>query len=182
MDRKNLIETIRDIESNQEKLRRRPYGMIEAIDGQFVRIQLRPWPKFGNLLETHWLQSMKSKRQQRNVCRLYYNQPIGHRDFLTLSYIQSSLNTTLKTLYATLNVLNQIAYIKRSNAILAEVANDKISDRSLVRRGWERHREDSRQRHWIKRFYGTYPAVATAFMNQTSLMKQVSSTESAVSV
>jgi len=166
MLKNKLIETVRDIAANQERIRKRPYGVIEARDGKFVRILLKPWPKYGNLLEAHWLKSMKSKRHQKDVCRLYYNQPMGHRNFLTLSYVESSLNTSLKTAYATANVLNQVAFIKRSDALLAEVSNEKISDRFLIRRGWERHMEHKRHRHWIKRFYGTYPAIATSFLDQ----------------
>ena len=159
-----LIESIREIEANQETLRKRPYGVIEAVKGQFVRVQLRPWPKYASLLEAHWLQAMKSKRLEQDVCRIFYNQPMGHRNYLTLSYVESSLNTQLKTCYKALDVLTQIAFIKRSDAILAEVTNNRISDRFMIRRGWERHMEDKRKRHWIKRFYGTYPESAKAFM------------------
>lgn len=157
---RTLIESIRSIESNQETLRKRPYGVIEAVKGQFVRVQLRPWPKYASLLEARWLQAMKSKRHEHDACRLFYNQPMGHRNFLTLSYVETSLNTQLKTLYRALDVLTQIAFIKHSDAILAEVTNQRISDRFLIRRGWERHMEHKRQRHWIKRFYGSYPDCA----------------------
>lgn len=158
---KPLIETVRDVVAEQETLRRRSYGVIEAKDGKLVRIQLRPWPKMASLLEAQWMRPMKSKRRQSDVCRLYYNQPIGHRNFLTLSYIESSLNTTLKTFYATLDVLDQIAYIKMSDALIAEVSNKRITDRAMRRWGWERYMEQKRQRHWIKRFYGTYPEEVT---------------------
>ena len=159
-----LIETIRDLNANQDVLRKRPYGVIEAVKGKFVRVQLRPWPKYASLLEAHWLRGMRSKRHEQDVCRVFYNQPLGHRNYLTLSYIESSLNTQMRTVYAALDVLNQIAFIKRSDAMLAEVTNKRITDRLLVRRGWERHTEQKRQRHWIKRFYGSYPDSAKAFM------------------
>lgn len=163
-----IIESIRDIKTNQETLCRRPYGVIEAVKGRFVRVQLRPWPKYASLVEVHWLQAMKSKRHEQDVCRLFYNQPLGHRNYLTLSYVESSLNTQLKTVYSALDALSQIAYIKRSDAILAEVTNSRISDRILIRRNWERHREDSRQRHWIKRFYGAYPESAKSSLADIS--------------
>lgn len=154
---KPLIETVRDVVAEQKTLRRRPYGVIEAKNGKLVRVQLRPWPKMASLLEAHWMRPMKSKRRQADVCRLYYNQPMGHRNFLTLSYIESSLSTTLKTFYATLDVLDQIAYIKMADALIAEVSNKRITDRAMRRWGWERYLEQKKQRHWIKRFYGTYP-------------------------
>jgi hypothetical protein len=163
---KALVESIREIEANRETLRKRPYGVIEVLQGRFVRVQLRPWPKYASLLEVHWLQAMKSKRHQQDGCRLFYNQPMGHRNFLTLSYVESSLNTQLKTIYRALDVLTQIAYIKQSDAIIAEVTNKRISDRLLIRRGWERYMEQKRQRHWIKRFYGSFPESAKAFRTE----------------
>jgi hypothetical protein len=177
---KAIIESIREIEANQETLRKRPYGVIEVAKGQFVRVQLRPWPKYASLLEVHWLQAMKSKRHGQDVCRLFYNQPMGHRNFLTLAYVESSLNTQLKTIYRALDVLTQIAFIKQSDAILAEVTNKRISDRLLIRRGWERHMEQKRQRHWIKRFYGTYPESAKAFMRNMVSNESVSEQNEAI--
>lgn len=156
-----LFETVRDIADGQEILRRRSYGMIEARNGRLIHVRLKPWPKIGSLVEAHWIRSMKSKRHTQDVCRLFYNQPIGHRSYLALSYIESSLSTTLKTLYVTLDTLDQIAFFKQSDAILAEVTNSRITDRALIRRGWERHLEQKRKRHWIKRFYGEYPVAVT---------------------
>jgi len=167
---KPLVESIREIDTNQETLRRRPYGVIEATNGKFVKIQLRPWPKIASLMEAHWIQRMKSRRHQNDVCRLFYNQPMGHRNYLTLAYVESSLNTSLKTFYVALDTLNQIAYLKRSDAILAEVTNSRITDRFMTRRGWERYMEHKPGRHWIKRFYGTYPESATSISNDTSCL------------
>ncbi len=156
-----IIETVRVVKSEQETLKRRSYGMIEALHGKLHRIQLRPWPKIASLVEAHWIRAMKSKRHQPDVCRLYYNQPIGHRNFLALTYIESSLNTSVQTVSAALNVLDQIAYIKQSDALIAEVTNRRITDRLLSRLGWQRYMEQKRQRHWIRRFYGAYPESVT---------------------
>jgi hypothetical protein len=144
---KPFIETIRDVESNQETLRRRPYGIIEAAQGKLVKIQLKPWPKIASLMEAHWIQRMKTRRYQYDVCRLFYNQPMGHRNYLTLAYVESSFKTSLKTFYVTLDTLNQIAYLKRSDAILAEVTNSRLTDRFMIRRGWERYMEHKSQRN-----------------------------------
>jgi hypothetical protein len=54
-------------------------------------------------------------------------------------------------------VLDEIARIKRSDAILAHVSNPQISDRLMWRWGWERHLVQSSKRQFIKRFYGVYP-------------------------
>jgi hypothetical protein len=54
-------------------------------------------------------------------------------------------------------VLDEIARLKGSDAIVAEVRNLRISNRLLHRWGWESHLPTSRRRHYIKRFYGSYP-------------------------
>jgi len=158
------IESVYDVKAQQETLRRRRYGVIEAANGKLVRIQLRPWPKFGSLLEAQWVKATKSRRHRRDICRLFYNEPISHPGFLTLAFVESSLNTSAKTVFATLSVLDQIAYLKNANAIVAEVSNKRISDRALKHWGWEQHLEHKPQRHWIKRFYGTYPKRATELL------------------
>lgn len=155
-----LFETIRDVPACKDVLRRRRYGVIESRNGRLVHVQLKPWPKLGSLLEAHWIRSMKSKRHAPDVCRLFYSQPMGHRNFLALSYFESSLKTTWETVGVALKTLDQIACLKQSDAILAEVTNRHISDRALNRMGWERHLEHKRKRHWIKRFYGEYPVAA----------------------
>lgn len=169
---KPLIETIRNIETHQSILRRRPYGMIEAANGKLVKIQLKPWPKLASLMEAHWIQRMKTRRHQNDVCRLFYNQPMGHRNYLALAYVESSFKTSLKTLYATLDSLNQIAFLKRSDAILCELTNSRLTDRFMVRRGWERHMEHKSSRHWIKRFYGNYPESAKRISTNSDFVEK----------
>ena len=98
------------------------------------------------------------RRATGDRCWLYYNQPYWHRRFLALKFVVSSREATFGTFRSTLIVLDEIARIKHTDAILAEVRNLRISDRLLRRWGWESHLSASRRRHFIKRFYGNYPA------------------------
>jgi uncharacterized protein YqiB (DUF1249 family) len=82
---------------------------------------------------------------------------MAHRNYLTISYIVSTLQTSMTTLTLSMAVLDYVAYLKRSDAILAEVSNSRISDRVMKRLGFEPHLPESKKRHWIKRFYGEYP-------------------------
>jgi hypothetical protein len=152
-----LFQTVWDLEQDADVIRRRAYGMIEVADGKLQHVRLRPWPKMISLMEIRLTAGLKTARNQQDVCRLFYNQPLFHRRFLTLMYIQSSLATTRNTLVTTLNVLDTVARIKQSNALVTEVTNGRISNRAMVRWGWARHCLDSKGRHFIKRFYGTYP-------------------------
>jgi len=54
-------------------------------------------------------------------------------------------------------VLDEIARIKRSDALLTDASNLRISDRLLARWGWVPHTSSRWHRHHIKRFYGNYP-------------------------
>lgn len=153
----SLFQSVRNVDSAQDILRTRAYGVIEVARGELVQIQLKPWPKIGSVVEAKWISGWKNRRQPHDVCRLYYNQPIQHRNYLALTFIESTPNTRLRTLFRSLQILDQIAFLKRSDAILAEISNEKISDRLMERFGWQRHLERKRQRHWIKRFYGEYP-------------------------
>jgi hypothetical protein len=70
-----------------------------------------------------------------------------------------------------MSVLDEIARIKRSDAIMAHVTTSSVSDRLMRRWGWEPHLESTGQRHFIKRFYGVYPqtnAVSAAQRHEDS--------------
>ena len=155
---KPLFQAVRNLNSGAEILRHRAYGMIEVGAGQLVHIKLKPWPKLASIVEARWISGWKQNWNRRGVCRLYYNQPRLHRNYLTLNYIESSRDTRWRSIVKALEILDEIAFLKKSDAILAELSNAAISDRLMQRLGWVRHREDSPQRHWIKRFYGEYPA------------------------
>ncbi len=154
----HLFQAVRNLDSGAEILRHRAYGMIEVAAGQLVQIKLKPWPKLVSIVEARWIRGWKQGWNRRDVCRLYYNQPRLHRNYLTLNYIESSHDTRWQSIVKALAIFDEIAYLKQSDAILAELSNAAISDRLMQRLGWARHREDSPQRHWIKRFYGEYPA------------------------
>ena len=152
-----LFETVYDLVEQEDVLRRRPYGVILIEAGQLSEIRLRPWPKIISVAEISLLGNRFHNRHSGDRCWLYYNQPRQHRNFLALKYVVSSQGATYKTFRRSLVVLEKIAKIKRSDAIVCEVNNLRISDRLLTRLGWESHVPSSRRRHFIKRFYGTYP-------------------------
>jgi hypothetical protein len=91
-------------------------------------------------------------------CLLYYNQPRRFSNFLALKYIVSTHGTTYATFRTALITLDQIAELKRTDAILCDAANSRLSDRLFRRFGWEPHKPQRWRRNFIKRFYGAYPA------------------------
>lgn len=135
------------------------YGYIETVDGEMRRIQFRPWPKLISYSEALWLGGWKHEKSAGKRCRLYFNQPLGHSNYLNLAYIESSAGSSFRNLHVALKILDLVAWRKKSDAILCELTNSRISDRLMERWGWERHLPDSPKRHWIKRFYGDYSQV-----------------------
>ncbi len=158
-----LWETVHDLRAEAETLRRRPYGVIVMEGGRLDEIRLRPWPTWlssGGL----WGSSGFAQRSAGDRCWLYYNQPCRHRRFLALKFIITSRGASFATLRHALIVLDEVARIKGTDAIVAEIRNPRISDRLLRRWGWESHWPSSRRRHFIKRFYGQYPDPGPAWL------------------
>ncbi|MEX2318142.1 MAG: hypothetical protein WD669_13370 [Pirellulales bacterium] len=154
-----LCETIDDFDNGRERLRAGRYGLIEMAAGRLRAIQLRPWPKLFSLLELWPLASRFHARGERDRCLLYYNQPRRQPNFLALKYIVSTEGTSYRTFRSALIVLDAIAELKRTDAIVCDATNLRITERLLARLGWEPHKPQRWHRNFIRRFYGTYPAV-----------------------
>ena len=152
-----LFEIARDLQADADLLRRRFHGIIETRDGQLSVIYLRPWPatvSIFRLWRDMWGRTVTPKE---DVCRLYFDQLRSQPNYMALKYVVSHSGTSFATARAAARVLDEIARIKRTDAIVCEARNARISDRLLARWGWQRHVLTSKRRHFIKRFYGYYP-------------------------
>lgn len=145
--------TITDLVRDADRLRPRSHGVIEVADERLVRVVLRPWPKTVSLLDVWFDRAVRHRLRPGNRCQLYFNQPARLPDYLTLRYVVSSADTTLGTFHGALEVLDEIARIKRTQAIVCDASNRRISARLLARWGWEPHCASRWHRHYIKRFY-----------------------------
>lgn len=152
-----LFETVTDLAAQADVVRRRRYGVIEFAAGKFQRLLLRPLPKLYTPFDYFLRGESYHRSQPGDRCLLYYNQPRQFGNFLALKYVVSTRDATLATFRGALDVLDRIAEIKRTDALLCEVANFRISDRLLARWGWAPHAPSRWRRNFIKRFYGVYP-------------------------
>ncbi|EMI45964.1 hypothetical protein [Rhodopirellula sp. SWK7] len=124
-------------------------------------------------VEQHWLRSPVSIAQvwwesnhgrlRGDECLLDYHVPRGLPSFMTLDYIRSGSETSYRTFIGACHVLNEIARLRRADAIVAHVTNVRISDRLLERLSWQRHQEHWRGRHYIRRFYDGYPTLPKSY-------------------
>jgi len=148
-----LFETVTDPAAEADVLRRRAYGLIEVADGRLRRVLLRPFSKIISVPEILLFGGWHHRRRPGDRVLLYYNQPRKFRNFLVLKYLVSARETTLASVFQALGLLDEIAGLKRSDAILCDVANWRISDRLITRLGWQPHCPSRWHRHYIKRLY-----------------------------
>ncbi|MCG8583937.1 MAG: hypothetical protein MI757_04405 [Pirellulales bacterium] len=152
----SFVQTITDPAASADIVRRRRYGVIEMADGKLTGIRFRPWPKLASLPEIRLVGRWQHARRGGDRCRLYFNQPLSAPNYLSLTYVVSNRDTTYATFRGAVCVLEQVAEIKRSDAILCDLGNPRISDRLLDRWGWEPLKQNRWHRQFIKRFYGDF--------------------------
>lgn len=151
-------ETITDFDAGRERIRTRRYGVIEVVGGELRAIHLRPWPKLVSLPEVLPLGSRYHARGDADRCLLYYNQPWRMPNFLALRYIVSTTGTRYATFRAALVALDRVAELKRTDAMVCDASNLRLSERLMARFGWEPHKPQRWHRNYIRRFYGVYPS------------------------
>lgn len=153
-----LTESITNLDAGRERIRAHRWGAIETVGGELRAVHLRAWPKLVSLPELLPLGPRYHSRGAADRCLLYYNQPWRLPNFLALKYIVSTTGTSYRTFRAALVVLDAIAELKHSDAIVCDAANFRLSDRLMARLGWEPHKPQRWHRNFIRRFYGVYPA------------------------
>jgi hypothetical protein len=174
-----FFEKITDLDIGADTLRRRAYGVIEIVDGRFHEVRLRPFPKIISVPEILFFGQNFHRRAPGDRCWLYYNQPRRFPNFLVLKYVVSARATSLISLARALDVCEYIARLKRSDAVLCDVGNWRISSKLLDRLGWTPHCPSRWHRHYIKRFYGVYPPSAK-WMDELSVTRNPKSDVSTV--
>jgi hypothetical protein len=150
-------ETVDDLTRGAASLRRGRYGVIEAAEGRFLRVRLRAFPKLVWLPEVLWLGPRRHGRAPGDHCLVYYNQPRRFPNYLAVTYVVSARGTTLATWHRAREVLDEIARLKGTDALLCDAANWRLSPEILARFGWSPHCPSRWHRHYIRRFYGAYP-------------------------
>ncbi len=151
-----LFETVTDLRADAATLRRRRYGIIEVRGGQFTAIHLRPWPKFVSLLGAMWGQWYHATHAAIVSGSTTINRA-AIQNFLALKYVVSSRNTAWASIVRASAVLDEIAAIKQSDALLCDAANLRLTPRLLARMGWQPHAPSRWHHNYIKRFDRTDP-------------------------
>ena len=146
-----LFPTPTDLATDHDLIRRRRYGRIECRQGAFASLTFRPWPKRVWLAESRWLGNWQHRLRTGDWCRLYFNQPRGFDNYLSLIFVVSGREASFATFRAAVQTLDEIARIKDVDALLCDASNERISPRLLQRWGWQSHAPSLPGRNYIKR-------------------------------
>ena len=164
------FETVTDLASGADVLRARRYGVIEVADGALCGVHLRPFPKVATFWEAWLARHAPLSRRSGDYCWLYYNQPRSYPWCLTLQYIVSAHDTTFRTVRRAVELLDEVARIKRIDTLLCDVSSARISDRLLRRWGWEPHAPMAWHRNYVKRLYRLPLSSASAGNEEARLL------------
>ena len=175
-----LFETVTNLTVGAQRLRRCRYGVIEVAGGQLSRVVLRPLPKIVSAPGIFVIGRWSHRRCQGDHIRIFYNQPLRFPNFLVLKYAESARNTSLGTLSRALAVLDEIARLKQSDALLCDASNGRITRKLSSRWGWEPHCPSWFHRHYIKRFYGVYPPMPDWISRESAIASRAVSPHSPV--
>lgn len=149
-----VVERIAGSESKLEAWR---CGRIVTAGGRLKFVQRRWLGYRASLWRVAWEQRFRP--ESAITCELFYHHGWMSSDFLVLGYVRSHPQASLASFYCATLVLDEIARLKRSHAIVTELSNPRLSDRLMKRWGWDQHCLTWPGRHYIKRFYGTYPSL-----------------------
>jgi hypothetical protein len=150
------IQPLRSDCDDWSRVKLRSSGVIVAQAGRFDELLLFWLPRHTTVWRV-WF-DQRCRRLPQDQCRIYYRQPFAAPTYLTLDYFVSGLKTSVQTVDAALRTLDRVAELKRSDAIVAQLKNSRLSSRLLKRYGWERHLGGETSQHIIRRFYGIYPS------------------------
>ena len=156
---RTLKPRVDDVNAHAAELKAWRAGRIVTAAGRLVHVERRWLPYKASRIRVWW--DMRRRPRRAVECSIYFHQQRGNPRFLVLGYVASHPQAALSSLYCGLLVLDEIARLRACDAVVAEVTNSRLSDRLLRRWGWEQHCLQWRGRHFIKRFYGNYPVIAT---------------------
>ncbi len=125
------------------------YGVVIVRNDREYAIHRRWIPRIPSRLEA-WIDA-NWRRLPDNQLNLYYNAPFRCPGFLVLAYIRAGHHTSVETLRSGLSVLDEIATMKRMQAIVCEATNPRLTSRVMAYFGYIRHAHHLKGQHYIKR-------------------------------
>jgi hypothetical protein len=124
--------------------------MIILRHGQLVVVQARWWPRWGTVFGA--MMDRVARNLPDDECRFYYAFPRTSPGFMSLLYVHAGEKTTYKTFHQGIAAIESLAKLNRSQAIVCQVTNDRLTERMMRRWGYVKHAEHLGRDHYIRRF------------------------------
>jgi len=144
------LRPVHATEENADKLRSWRYGEIELTDGKLIAIYPRWWPRVGSQWESY--QDSYFRTLPADFCRAYYAFPRRTPGYMSVLYARSGPNTQYKTILKAVSIIDEIAILNNSNAIVCQILSERGTERLMSRWGFVRHATSLGDNHYIKRF------------------------------
>jgi hypothetical protein len=85
-------------------------------------------------------------------CRFYYSFPHSVPGYMSLLYVHAGEKTSYRTFRQGIVAMDTIARWRKSQAIVCQVTNSRLTHRMMTRWGYVRHAENIGDNHYIRRF------------------------------
>lgn len=125
-------------------------GRIVVAAGRLIRVEQHRFPSPASIAQI-WFQR-RFFRSTGDACWLDYHVPRNLPGYMTVDFIRSGRGARFSTTAAAMHALHEIARLRNSQAIVANVTNSDLTDRLISRFGWQRHLPHWPGRHFIRRF------------------------------
>ena len=110
--------------------RRRPYGVIRAADGRLGEVRIRPFPKIASVPEATYLGGWRHRLWPATAFGCTTISRGGFATSSSCAYVVSNRDTSLATVRLALEALEEIARLKRSDALLCDAGNWRNSGKA----------------------------------------------------
>lgn len=125
------------------------HGVLLAESGEIRGVSQRYFGYQASYWESWWDRTFRIRRGDR--VWLHYSWLEPEREFISLKYVVSARETSLRTVHRALSGLQQIATLGQAYAIVCSISNPRLHDGVMQRFGYERHAFRVPGNHFILR-------------------------------
>ena len=138
------------LQNEQERIRTCRYGEVVLRGAHLEAIYPRWWPRIASQWDV--VRDDYVRTLAPDECRFFYSFPRSSPGFMTLNYALTGPSTRYQTIRRAVGIADDIAAIKKANAIVCQAFNKRVTESIMNRWGYVRHAAGLGDNHYIKRF------------------------------
>jgi len=143
------LPSVSSIAGNENSINSWSFGELELSDGKLLSIRPRWWPRIGSQWES--FRDSYVRAMPNDVLLAYYAFPRRSPGFMSVLYAHSGPKTQYKTLYRAVLSMDEIARLRKTQAIVCQTVSNLANERLMNRWGYVRHAFSLGDNHFIKR-------------------------------